>query len=52
MGMERDLGDLAAAGEHFAARGGPLARVRYGWAFMRQVARLSVERRLPIVFDG
>jgi len=52
IGMDRDLGELADAGEPFALRSEPLARVKYGWAFMRHVTRLSVQHRLPIIFDG
>ncbi|HEV2293940.1 MAG TPA: hypothetical protein VGR35_08785 [Tepidisphaeraceae bacterium] len=51
MGMERDLGELER-GELFAVRPEPLQYVKFGWAFLRHVARLSVQHRLPIILHG
>jgi hypothetical protein len=51
VGLDRDLGDLSP-GEVFAVRPEPLQWVKFGWAFMRHVARLSVQHRLPIILHG
>ena len=32
--------------------GEAVARVKNGWTFMQECARLSVQHRLPIIFDG
>ena len=48
VGLERDLGDLEP-GEVFAVRPEPLQYVKFGWAFLRHAARLSVQHRLPII---
>ena len=32
--------------------GDAVARVKSGWTFMQECARLSVQHRLPIIFDG
>ena len=48
VGLERDLGELAP-GEIFAVRPEPLQYVKFGWAFLRHAARLSVQHRLPII---
>lgn len=50
IGLERDLGELPP-GEIFAVRPEPLQWVKFGWAFLRHVARLSVQHRLPIILD-
>ncbi len=52
VGLERDLGELEAAGELFAVRPELLQYVKFGWAFMRHVARLSVQHRLPIILHA
>jgi hypothetical protein len=51
VGIGRDLGELNE-GEIFAVRPGPLQYVQFGWAFLRHVARLSVQHRLPIILHG
>lgn len=51
LGMTRDWGDLKS-GESLQADEDPLGLVKYGWGVLHYVARVSVERRLPIVFDG
>lgn len=51
VGLNRDLGELRP-GEVFAVRPEPLQYVKYGWAFLRHVARLSVQHRLPIILHG
>lgn len=51
VGLDRDLGELDE-GEIFAVRPEPLQWVKFGWAFMRHVARLSVQHRLPIILAG
>lgn len=50
IGMSKDLGE-AGWTDQFAADD-PLESVKYGWAFMRNVAKISVARKLPIIFDG
>jgi len=51
LGMTRDWGDLKS-GERMAPDGDALGLVKYGWGVLHFVARVSVERRLPIIFDG
>ena len=51
VGLARDLGELEP-NEVFAVRPEPLQYVKFGWAFMRHVARLSVKHRLPIILHG
>jgi hypothetical protein len=51
LGMTRDWGDLKS-GESIASDGDPLDLVKYGWGVLHYVARASVEKRLPIIFDG
>ena len=51
VGLDRDLGELKP-GEVFAVRPEPLQYVKFGWAFMRHVARLSVQHRLPVILHG
>lgn len=51
LGMNRDWGDLKA-GEGLQTDDDPLGLVKYGWGVLHYVARISVEKRLPIVFDG
>jgi hypothetical protein len=51
VGLERDLGELHP-GEVFALRPEPLQWVKYGWAFLRHAARVSVQHRLPIILHG
>ena len=51
IGLERDLGELRE-GEVFAVRPEPLQYVKFGWAFLRHVARLSVQHRLPIILHA
>jgi len=51
VGLERDLGEMRE-GEVFALRPEPLQYVKFGWAFMRHAARLSVQHRLPIILHG
>jgi len=49
--MARDWGDLKS-GESLEADDDPLGMVKYGWGVLHYVARVSVERGLPIIFDG
>ena len=51
VGLDRDLGELAP-GELFAVRPDPLQYVKFGWAFLRHAARLSVQHRLPIILHA
>jgi hypothetical protein len=51
VGLDRDLGELRD-GEVFAVRPEPLQYVKFGWAFLRHVARLSVQHRLPIILHA
>src|SRR5688572_17930799 len=51
VGLDRDLGELRE-GEVFAVRPEPLQYVKFGWAFLRHVARLSVQHRLPIILHA
>src|SRR5829696_3589308 len=51
VGLDRDLGEMNP-GEVFAVRPEPLQYVKFGWAFMRHVARLSVQHRLPIILHA
>ncbi len=51
VGLDRDLGELRP-GEVFAVRPEPLQYVKYGWAFLHHVARLSVQHRLPIILHS
>jgi hypothetical protein len=51
IGLDRDLGELEP-GEVFAVRPEPLQYVKFGWAFLRHVARLSVQHRLPIILHA
>ena len=48
--MTRDWGDLKE--EPMAPDGDPLGDVKYGWGVLHYAARVSVDRGLPIVFDG
>ena len=51
LGMTRDWGDLKS-GESLEADDDPVGLVKYGWGVLHYVAQVSVEKRLPIVFDG
>lgn len=51
LGMTRDWGELKS-GEPMAADGDPLDLVKYGWGVLHYAARVSVEKKLPIIFDG
>lgn len=51
LGMEKDWGMLAE-GQTAAAEGDPLGTVKYGWSVLHCAVRISVERALPLVFDG
>jgi hypothetical protein len=51
LGLSRDWGQLGA-GESMAPEGDPLGDVKYGWAVLHYAARVSVEKRLPLVLDG
>jgi hypothetical protein len=51
LGMARDWAQLEK-GEGAAPEGDPLGKIKYGWSVLRAAARLSVQHRLPIVFDG
>lgn len=49
--VPRDWGELKV-GESMAPEGDPLGDVKHGWGVLRYAARVSVERGLPIIFDG
>lgn len=49
--IPRDWGSLGS-GEPIAPEGDLLGDVRYGWGILHHAARVSVEKRLPLVFDG
>lgn len=49
--IPRDWGDVGT-GDTAAPDGDPLETVKYGWAVLHYAARVSVEKRLPLVFDG
>ncbi|RMD74727.1 MAG: hypothetical protein D6820_16175 [Lentisphaerae bacterium] len=51
IGMKRNLGDLKE-GEAIASDDDPDGALKFGWAFMHHCATLSVEHKLPIIFDG
>lgn len=51
LGMSRDWGELAE-GIGAYADGDPLGSVKYGWSVLHYAARMSVQHRLPIIFDG
>ena len=51
LGMSRDAGELGPE-ERCAPEGDPLGDVKYGWAVLRHAARVSVEKGLPLIFDG
>ena len=51
LGMTRDWLQLEK-GEPVAPAEDPLSRIKYGWSVLHAAARMSVENRLPIVFDG
>jgi hypothetical protein len=51
LGLKRDWGELAN-GEGAAKKGDPLGSVKYGWSVLHYAARVSVRKRLPLVFDG
>jgi hypothetical protein len=48
--VSRDMGESGWTGQ-FSAND-PLELVKHGWVFMRQCARISVARKVPIIFDG
>ncbi len=49
--IRRDWGELGS-GETAAPEGDPLGDVKYGWSVLHYAARVSVEKRLPLVLDG
>ncbi len=51
LGLTKDWSDLKH-GEPFSDMADPLYQVKYGWLFLQHMARLSVEHKTPIVFDG
>jgi hypothetical protein len=49
--VPRDWGSVPD-GETIVPEDDPWIDVKYGWGVLRYAARVSVEKRLPIVFDG
>ena len=50
LGLTRDQGEDGWT-DQFESND-PLEPVKWGWVFLHHCARLSVERRLPIIFEG
>ena len=51
LGMSKDWGEIGK-GEGAYADGDPLGSVKYGWSVLHYAARMSVQHRQPIIFDG
>jgi hypothetical protein len=51
LGMTKDWAELEK-GEGAHADGDPLGPVKYGWSVLHVAARLSVQHRMPVIFDG
>ncbi len=51
LGQTKDWGQLNS-GERASPEGAPLPNVRYGWSVLHAAARISVEKNMPVVFDG
>jgi len=50
LNLRHDLAQMRDAGQMLAD--GPMQLVQWGWMVMRYAARMSVQRRLPLIFDG